>query len=260
MSTHIVVQMGHCFRKTGATGTTREQEFASKVGPKLRDALVARGHKVTLIGADEPVPRSNAFIALHTDGSSNPKRRGGSVGYPDAKSGILARAWKRAHQRNGYSAGFHPDNYTAALGGYYGFRKAVAEYEFLAEHGFTTNPEDQKWLFDNIDSCVMAHVEAIGEVIGHPRPLAQQIKENGMAGQFKCVETLPENGVEGRLYAVSGDRIIHLDWNEFLSFVALDLFENAKNANGFPVMEKRLQVQVDYVAGALKKTPYASRT
>ena len=167
----VCVQMGHCFRTSGATGTRREQEFASTVGRRLRDALQARGHRVSLIGADEYPPSGmNAFVALHTDGSTDPNRRGASVGYPDAAGARLAAAWKRHHARQGFPGGFLADNYTTALRRYYGFGRTDAPIRFLAEHGTTTNRADEAWLFANLDRCVQAHVDAIGEVLGHPIP------------------------------------------------------------------------------------------
>lgn len=165
----ITVQRGHCFRRSGATGTHREQEFANVIGQRLAERLRAHGHTVHLIGADDPVPRADAFVALHTDGSSNRVRRGGSVGYPDAKGRLLAQAWKEEHTAAGYPGGWLRDNYTAALAGYYGFRKASGTpYRFLAEHATTTNPHDERWLAENIGAAVEAHVRALGRVLGHP--------------------------------------------------------------------------------------------
>lgn len=166
--TDVVLQLGHVPRTRGATGTLREQEFVRALGPLIAQRLRAHGYRVFVIGADDAVPRSDAFIALHTDGSSNPARRGASVGYPDSPGAHLAAAWKRAHQRLGYPGGWLRDNYTAALSGYYGFRRSAAPFRFLAEHGTTTNPDDEQWLFDNLDACARAHVDAINEVFGPP--------------------------------------------------------------------------------------------
>lgn len=166
----IVVQKGHCFRKSGATGTAREQEFTNACGDVLAGKLKGLGHTVHVVLADTPAPypASDAFISLHTDGSTSQSRRGASVGYPDEAGAVLARAWKRAHSRLGFPGGFLKDNYTAALRSYYGYSRARAKRRFLAEHGTTTNPADREWLFANIDLCAQAHVDAIGEVLGHP--------------------------------------------------------------------------------------------
>jgi len=168
----VVVQSGHCFRRTGATGTHREQEFTAALGRRLGTLLAEHGHVATVIGADDRVPLSDVFVALHTDGSSNRARRGASVGYPDAAGARLAAAWKRAHQRHGYPGGFLQDNYTAALRGYYGFRKSTAPVRFLAEHGTTTNRDDEVWLFEHLEQCALAHVEAINSLF--PPPIDQE--------------------------------------------------------------------------------------
>ncbi len=192
----IVIQQGHVARKTGAIGTYREQEFAKIVGAKLTVEFRKLGHVVSLIGADDDVPVCDIFIALHLDGNLNKTIRGASVGYPsddpNSASGKLAQAWKRNHQKQGYPAGFHRDNYTEGLRYYYGFRKSSAKYEYLAEHGTSTNPEDEAWLFSHLDACVKAHVDAVGEVVGHPvvptpepEPLPVQGEEESMKWLFR---------------------------------------------------------------------------
>lgn len=201
----IVIQMGHVARTTGATGTHREQEFVRAVGPQLQTHLRALGHTVFLIGADDPVPRSEVFVALHTDGNANRDIRGASVGYPDDAGGQLAAAWKRAHQRAGYPAGFHPDNYTKNLRYYYGFGRSSARWRFLAEHGTTTNLYDEAWLFGHMGSSVIAHVEAIGEIVGHPRPQPTPQEAHValiQAGQ-KAVAVIPAPDQNGYLIVAS---------------------------------------------------------
>lgn len=168
----VVIQQGHVPRRTGRTGTYREQEFVRTLAPEIAARLTAVGHIGKVIGADdEPCPPCSLFVALHTDGSANKARRGASVGYPDDNGAKLARAWKRAHQRNGFPGGFLPDNYTPDLRGYYYFNDAAAagaRYRFLAEHGTTTNAADEAWLFSHVEQCAQAHVDAITEILGAP--------------------------------------------------------------------------------------------
>lgn len=166
----IVIQKGHCYRTKGATGTRDEQKFAEAVGNLVAKGLKDRGHKVHIVLADTPAPypASDAFIALHCDGSTNPATRGGSVGYPDSNGARLAAAWKRAHQRQGFPGGWHNDNYTTALRSYYGYGRARAKYRFLAEHITATNTGDYNWGWGNLEKCAQAHVDAIGEIFGHP--------------------------------------------------------------------------------------------
>lgn len=166
----VVLQEGHVARKTGRTGTWREQEAAIAVATRAAAGLKARGHTVLVVGADDPIPTSDAFVAIHTDGSTNKNRRGASVGYPNATSARLAAAWKRRHQAAGYPGGFHADNYTPGLAGYYGFGKAHARFEILTELATTTNPADEQWLFSHLDAAAAAIVEAISEVVGDPHP------------------------------------------------------------------------------------------
>lgn len=166
----ITLQLGHCFRKTGATGGRGEQKFTNSVGNILAEELRKLGHDVIVLLADQDVPDyRDVFVALHTDGSSNLDRHGASVGYPSNSNGKLAEAWKRAHQRAGYAWGFLPNNYTTNLRNYYGFGKAVGyKHEFLAEHGQHSNDNEYLWMHSDYRRCAMAHVAAIGEIVGHP--------------------------------------------------------------------------------------------
>lgn len=167
----IAIQRGHCFRTTGATGGRGEQKFAAEVGARLTWKLAELGHRVHLLTADEAVPSGlDVFIALHTDGSSNANRVGASVGWNTDGGRRLAAAWKRAWQRAGYGSGFLPDNYTIDLARYYGFGRSDARFEFLAEHGHHSNPAEYDWLHAHYDAAADAHVAAIGELVGHPRP------------------------------------------------------------------------------------------
>lgn len=168
----VCLQKGHCFRTRGATGTVREQEFADKAVNLTRSKLVGLGHAVHVVLADTPAPypRTDLFVAFHLDGSTDQARRGASVGYPDEAGAAAARAWKRHHARLGFPGGFLKDNYTTALARYYGYGRARSPRRFLAEHGTATNPADRAWLFANLDLCAQAHVDAIGEILGHPQP------------------------------------------------------------------------------------------
>lgn len=168
----ITLQKGHCFRTSGRTGGRGEQTFADRVGAILADELRARGHDVLVILADQDAPNyRDVFVALHTDGSFNGNAHGASVGFPSDSDGRMAQAWKRAHQRAGYTWGFLKDNYTEDLRKYYGFGGAVGyKHEYLAEHGMHSNDTEYLWLHSHYRECAMAHVAAIGEIIGHPNP------------------------------------------------------------------------------------------
>lgn len=173
--TDVIVQLGHCFRKTGATGTSglyggrrrTEQEFASKVGYRMVEHLNAAGITAKAVLADDPIPASKVFVALHQDGSENHAARGASVGYPSTGRGReLGQTWKAMYQLAGWPSGFRPDNYTAALRGYYGFRRSTAPTRLLIEHGFATNPSDQAWMWQRWAQIAQVNAEAVAHHLG----------------------------------------------------------------------------------------------
>ncbi|MGY1401054.1 N-acetylmuramoyl-L-alanine amidase [Streptomyces sp. SS10] len=171
----LVVQMGHCFRTSGATGTPGEQAFVKAVADACAEEIgrpgpPAREHwRLRVIKADEPLEQyaGDAFVAFHCDGSTRPDARGASVGYPNAAGQSLAQAWKHAYERHGWSGGFRQDNYTESLEKYYGTRKAVEAGNpraFIAECGFLTNSGDKALLTGpgGVDRVVRALFEALG--------------------------------------------------------------------------------------------------
>lgn len=147
---HLVVQLGHCYRTRGATGTQGEQEFATRVGNACLALIHGRsGWMVRTVLADDHDPDhlyGDAFVAIHADGSTNPNARGASIGYRNNAGRAFGQAWKRCYQNRGWTGGFRPDNYTGALADYYGVREAVeagTAAAFIVEAGFLTNPGDR---------------------------------------------------------------------------------------------------------------------
>ena len=141
----VYIQMGHCFRATGATGTGGEQELNKAVAARAARLLRNDGHTVSVRKADESVFKTDVFVAIHGDGSENASAAGASVGYQDDNGRKIAAQWKRAYQRMGWPTGFRSDNYTEALGQYYGVsraRTAGTTYAFVIECGFLTNAVD----------------------------------------------------------------------------------------------------------------------
>ena len=126
-----------------------------------------------MIGADDDIPDSTVFVAIHHDGSSNSKARGPSVGYPidppDASgtpaSKAAAQVWKRVYGKAYPGPTFRPDNYTRGLRGYYAFRKSTARIKLCLEHGFGTNPEDARFMWS--DAGQDAALDAVEAVLGH---------------------------------------------------------------------------------------------
>lgn len=166
----LIVQMGHCYRTTGATGTDGEQNYATKVADACQRLLHGKGGWVvnpTL--ADENDYRGDAFVAIHCDGSVSQSARGASIGYRTPEGQAFGQAWKRAYAARGWPGGFRPDNYTAALQGYYGVRNAVSagtRRAFIAECGFLTNQQDRTALTTGLG--VERVALAIGDALGIP--------------------------------------------------------------------------------------------
>lgn len=165
----LIIQMGHCYRTTGATGTTGEQSFASKVARSCLRLLHGRGGWTTWATlADQDIYDADAFVAIHCDGSTNTAARGASAGYRTREGQRFAQDWKRAYAVRGWSV-FRPDNYTAALAGYYGVREAVAagtRRAMIVECGFLTNPTERAVLTGpgGADRVALA----IGDALGIP--------------------------------------------------------------------------------------------
>lgn len=147
----VWVQMGHCYRRAGSTGTTGEQDYVSRVAKDARDILTGSGHTVTVALADtRPTGGYDLFVALHCDGSVSGSASGASVGYRDSAGKAAADVWKARFKARGWPYGFRGDNYTDALRFYYGTGWASAAgipRAFVLEHGFLTNStRDRAWL------------------------------------------------------------------------------------------------------------------
>lgn len=207
----LIVQRGHCYRKTGATGTAGEQAYATAVADACFRLLHGRsGWTVRPTLADENYYRGDAFVAIHCDGSTNSSARGASVGYRTPEGQAFGQAWKRAYQARGWTGGFRPDNYTTALAQYYGTGNAVAvgnRRAFIAECGFRTNPEDRALL--DAPGGPERVALAIGDALGIPTTST----ENDMTPEeHRILAELHEKLVSGwgewskaKVYEVLGD-------------------------------------------------------
>jgi len=177
----LIVQKGHCYRTTGATGTTGEQAYATAVADACVRLLHGKGGwSVRPTLADENTYRGDALVAIHCDGSTSSTARGASIGYRTPEGQTFGQAWKRAYAERGWTGGFRPDNYTAALAQYYGTGNAVAagtRRAFIAECGFRTNPDDRALLDapGGADRVALA----IGDALGIPHtPLPTPTEED----------------------------------------------------------------------------------
>lgn len=201
----LIVQRGHCFRTTGATGTTGEQAYATAVADACIRLLHGKGGwSVRATLADENYYAGAAFVAIHCDGSTNSSARGASVGYRTPEGQQFGQAWKQAYANRGWSGGFRPDNYTSALAQYYGTGNAVAvgnRRAFIAECGFRTNPDDRALLDapGGADRVALAIGDALG--IPHspiPTPIPDVPEEDTVKFiQGDSIVVMPEGGVYG---------------------------------------------------------------
>jgi hypothetical protein len=198
----LVVQQGHCFRKTGFTGTTGEQEYAVRVANACVRLLDGQaGWEVRKTLADENNYRGDAFVAIHCDGSVKPSAHGASVGYRTPEGQALAHAWKRAYQARGWKNGFRVDNYTDALAGYYGVRNAVGKGNrraFIAECGFRTNGDDRA-LLDGPGGPERVAL-ALGEALGIPVPGFQPPQRKAEDMSLRLVRGNSNQQVPGKTF------------------------------------------------------------
>jgi hypothetical protein len=169
----LIVQQGHCFRTSGATGTEGEQAYAVLVADACKRLLQRDGWSVNPTLADENDYRGAAWVAIHCDGSIHPTARGASAGYRTPEGQAFAQSWQRAYAARGWPV-FRPDNYTAALSGYYGTKKAVAagtRRAMIVECGFMTSPQDRELLTGQggPERVALAIGDALG--IAQPAPL-----------------------------------------------------------------------------------------
>lgn len=171
MSYDVVIQLGHCFRRRDATGTAghrgTEQAFVAKLGPMMVASLHDFGLTARTVLADEVIPSSTVFVALHQDGSSSKRAGGASIGYPPTNNEgrELGQLWKASYQKAGWSFGFRPDNYTRGLRYYYAFKYTNAKAKFLIEHGFATNVQEENWMWDQMHLIAHANAEAIARYL-----------------------------------------------------------------------------------------------
>lgn len=197
----LVVQMGHCYRKSGSTGTTGEQAYATSVANACVNLLHGRnGWTVRRILADDNLSdyRGGAFVAIHCDGSTSASARGASIGYRNAAGRQFGQAWKRAYAARGWKGGFRPDNYTAALAGYYGTGNALSQGNtraFIAECGFMTNAQDKALLTGPGGPTRVAL--AIGDALGITVPQKEEDPDMDATTKFRSTDYASKPGTYG---------------------------------------------------------------
>jgi hypothetical protein len=181
----LVVQRGHCNRKTGKTGTVGEQAYVTRVADACHTLLNGRdGWVVKRTLADVNDYSGSAFVAVHCDGSKSSSARGASVGYRTPEGQTFGQAWKLAYARRGWPV-FRPDNYTDALAGYYGTVNAINagnRRAIVIECGFRTSPEDRALLDGpgGPERVALAIGDALGITAGEDDDMAVEDVERMM--------------------------------------------------------------------------------
>lgn len=186
----LLIQAGHVApREPGfesGTGTSGEQELVHPIEHKLLTLLDQDGRfDVTHSHGDVPDDwKGDLFLALHADGSGDPKASGFSFGYPPGCSECkrLADIMAAEYGKISGAPKRRRDNYTKALSGYYGWRRTDAPAKLLVEHGFLTNPGERAWLIGNVAGIAQAHYEALLHYfgLGWPEPPARNLKRLGV--------------------------------------------------------------------------------
>lgn len=190
---YVVLQAGHCFRRRGSTGTAGEQDYNIAVCREAERRFRILGVRCEIILADDPVPRSDVFVAVHGDGSTNPRAQGCSVGYRNRSSGIIANQWKRAYIEMGFEGGARADNYTNGLRYYYGTgraHRAGTPIAWIIEGGFLTNPIDRAFMqtSQGHDAAAQAIVSAVmGENVKRPQE-DESMKKGERGGQVTVLQ------------------------------------------------------------------------
>jgi len=150
----VLVQAGHWHRTHGATGAQspwgREIDWTPIVARACYDALILGGVTAILEDADftmkpvQQVYEVDIAVAVHFDGGGS---SGTSIGFPDSSDAPVALGWKKFHHTV-YPVTFRtmPDNFTAGLRGYYGYRRWKTKIaEFLIEFCDIANKDQATW-------------------------------------------------------------------------------------------------------------------
>jgi len=190
-----LIQIGHKepFPFSGfGTGTAGEMPFTTLVASALVTKLLARGRDPRVVpSAFDFSMKADTFISLHCDGSNNPSVRGYSIGFHDLlanmpRSRDLAKRLSQLYgEKTGLSSrGF---NITRDMSRYYAFKRlSHVPASILLEMGFLTNPEEAKFLRENVDLIAETIATAIaGEKMEDRLPREEEEELRYLRGQYK---------------------------------------------------------------------------
>lgn len=198
----ILIQAGHVApREPGfesGTGAPGEQALARAIQVGLSKMLAEDGRfLVTRSAGDVPNGwKGDMFIALHADGSSNPKASGFSFGYPlgCSECELLADTVAARYMRIPGVPKRRGDNYTRALSGYYGWSRTNAPAKLLIEHGFLTNPGEREWITGSVPLIVRSHYMAILDFYGMKPPEPPAVNRKRLAALRRWIRARRTEG------------------------------------------------------------------
>ena len=150
-SADVFIQAGHENRTTGSTGACGplgcERDWTPIVANEATRILREAG--VTVIREDAFLSGRyyvKVAIFIHFDGSDPPCNSGASVGYDDPSDKPASDEWKELYSKY-WPYKWMPDNFTANLRGYYGYRYTITtDSEFVMELGEISCHEQAEWL------------------------------------------------------------------------------------------------------------------
>lgn len=127
-------------------GAAGERAATPIVADEAARRLRAAGFRVARVPADYLGHyRVRAAIFIHFDGADPVCTTGASIGYPPGSAGA-ARAWRTFYSQF-FPFRFMPDNFTASLAHYYGYRTVDPNPNTLVlELGEITCPTQRAWL------------------------------------------------------------------------------------------------------------------
>ena len=151
----VLIQAGHQGRPASCAlfpqrpcnlGAAGEREATPIVADEAARVLRAHGVHVVRVPADYRGHYDvDAAIFIHFDGAEPACSTGASIGYP-AGDAAAARAWRALYAPR-FPFRFMPDNFTANLAHYYGFRTVEpTATTLLLELGEISCPAQHAWL------------------------------------------------------------------------------------------------------------------
>lgn len=180
MDADFLIQAGHEGRTSGATGATgpiaNERDWTPIISDEAARILRAAGYSVIREKADGLTAKQvKIAVAVHFDGASTPCASGTSFGYNDPTDKPAVDVLRSAYQ-------IHvptwikrmPDNFTAGLRGYYGFKYwSTTISEFVWEVCEISCREQAAWAQPRLKwfGAILAHSlekAAGGNKIPHP--------------------------------------------------------------------------------------------